>query len=374
MTAFVDNFFFYCLGVLAVPAAVLGLAGKRLWQYGLFASAVFILLIYGAPGGGIIYLLAFVAWTYAATAIYSRLKARQKPLVFGAFLALTLIPLALAKSLGAFRFVGISYMTFRAMQYIIDIKKKKIDRAALSELTYFICFFPALSSGPIDRRRRFAADMRALRTRGEYLELLRDGIWKFAAGALYSFAIAPAIDTFALAPLASKSGTFPIIGYAYAYTLYLFFNFAGYSSLAVGTSYIFGIKAPDNFNMPFLSRDLKEFWTRWHISLSSFFRDFIYGEFVAGRLKKRTFKNPRTASYIGLMLTMLVMGAWHGYELRFIAYGAYHGIFLCVNEWLDVNSKCFKRLKKHAFGSVACALFTFHAVAFGMLIFSGKLF
>ncbi|MDR2420644.1 MAG: D-alanyl-lipoteichoic acid biosynthesis protein DltB [Oscillospiraceae bacterium] len=377
MTAFLDNYFFYCLGVMAVPAAALGIAGRRLWQYGLFASGIFILLIYGAPGGGLIYFIVFLLWSYVAAAVYSKLGARRNAALFSVFLTLALLPLAVAKSalgLMTFRFAGISYMTFRTVQFIVGVKEGKTESVRPHEFAYFVLFFPALSSGPIDRLRRFTDDMRARRTREEYLELLRDGIWKFAVGALYSFAIAPAINAYALEPLDAMKGAIPVAAYAYVYTIHLFFNFAGYSALAVGTSCVFGIKTPDNFNMPFLSRDMKEFWTRWHVSLSSFFRDYIYGKFVAACLKRRAFGNSRAASYLGAMLTMLVMGVWHGYGARFIVYGVYHGAFMCANEWLDIKTKWFKRLKKHTFGSILCTFFTFHIVAFGMLIFSGKLF
>ena len=160
----------------------------------------------------------------------------------------------------------------------------------------------------------------------------------------------------------------------YGYTLFLFCNFAGYSSMAIGTGYLLGVRVPENFRQPFLSVDMKEFWSRWHSTLSTWLRDYVYSRFVLRSLKQRRFRNPRTASYLGYLLTMLAMGLWHGLAPRYLAYGAYHSALMCLNEALDLRWKPFKKLKKQGAGQLCCALVTFHLFAFGLLIFSGRLF
>ena len=161
----------------------------------------------------------------------------------------------------------------------------------------------------------------------------------------------------------------------YAYTFYLFFDFAGYSAFAIGFSYLLGIHTPENFNRPFLSRDIRDFWNRWHISLSSWFRDHVYNRFVFTALKGHWFKNRYTASYLGYMLTMGLMGIWHGTALNYLVYGLYHGLLLSATDWLNRRFKNNRLLNDNRFlWRAASIVVTFHLVAFGLLIFSGRLF
>ena len=143
--------------------------------------------------------------------------------------------------------------------------------------------------------------------------------------------------------------------------------------MAVGASYILGIKTPDNFNMPFLSRDMKDFWSRWHISLSTWLRDYVYTRFVAASLRGEWFKDRRTGSYIGYIITMLTMGLWHGLTPAYIIYGAYHGLLMCANDLLDTRSRRYKKLKKKPVVEVISVIVTFHLFSFGLLIFSGRI-
>ena len=375
---FADDYFFYILLIAVVPALVLGLTEKSLKVYGLAASMVFVFLACGL-GIGLAAFSAFFVYSYLITALYAFLNrmitgARTRRITFRIFIILTLLPMILAKSVyGAvwFHILGVSYVTFRVIQYTVDIHSGKIKKAGLFGFTYFTLFFPAIASGPIDRRDRFMKDMEARLSRSEYIALAREGAWRIAKGLLYSFAAAPALNA-ALQKVNDVKGILGYAGYAYIYTVYLFFNFAGYSALAIGTAYLFGIRMVENFDMPFLSRDLKEFWTRWHMSLSSFFRDFVYNRFVFMTLKHKWFKKQRIGSYIGYILTMGLMGVWHGFSVNYVVYGLYQGMFMCVNEWLD-GKTAFKHLKNSRAGGILCAFVTFHIFAFGLLFFSGKL-
>ena len=126
---------------------------------------------------------------------------------------------------------------------------------------------------------------------------------------------------------------------------YLFFDFAGYSSMAVGTSYLLGIRTPDNFNRPFLSIDMKDFWNRWHITLSSWFRDFIFTRFMVDSARKKRFKSRLNGAAAGLILNMTIMGIWHGLEPHYIIYGVYHGLILAVTEIYQKKSKFYRNHK-----------------------------
>lgn len=116
--------------------------------------------------------------------------------------------------------------------------------------------------------------------------------------------------------------------YMYAYSMYLFFDFAGYTAFAVGVSYMMGIKSPENFNKPFISRNIKDFWNRWHMSLSFWFRDYVFMRFVFFMTKKKWIKNRMAVSNIGYFVLFLLMGAWHGLALQYIIYGLYHAVVM----------------------------------------------
>jgi membrane protein involved in D-alanine export len=249
---------------------------------------------------------------------------------------------------------------------------KKID--PLQYLT-FLLFFPTISSGPIDRYRRFSQDWERERTKENVIQDLDGGIHRIFTGFLYKFILAALIKQYWLDVASAGTDVLSTISYMYAYFLYLFFDFAGYSAFAIGFSYIFGIHTPENFNQPFLSRDIREFWNRWHMSLSFWFRDHIYNRFTFAALKGKWFKDSHTASYLGFLLTMGLMGLWHGAELHYIVYGLYHGALLAVTNWLDRKYKGNRLLNdKGLFWHSLSIVITFHLVAIGLLIFSGRLF
>ena len=349
--------FFLILLIAMLPPVVLGLRGKNLRVCGLAVTAVMLLLIFG----------------------YLRLRRRtaQRRLLW-LMLLLSLVPLLLVKlslwvePLRVLSMLGVSYMSFRAVQILIEIYDGYLTELDFADVSYFILFFPSISSGPLDRYRRFTADVHRTYTAEEYRVLLRDGLWRLMTGAFYSLVVGNLIWQYWLSPL-PEGGFLPTLSYMYGYTFFMFFNFAGYSRMAVGTAYLLGVAQPDNFNCPFLSLDMKDFWSRWHISLSTYLRDYVYTRFCMAALRGKWFKGRRTSSYLGYVLTMLVMGAWHGLTLGYLVYGAYHGVLMCLNDVLDTQCKGFKKLKKNPKAAVPLMLVTFHLFSFGLLLFSGRL-
>jgi membrane protein involved in D-alanine export len=323
---------------------------------------------------------AILQWLIAILFLLIRKRGKNQ-FAFYAAVLLSLLPLLAAKFVPLFQadyqifFLGLSYITFRSLDVIIGIHDGMI--ASLPPIQYltFLLFFPAISSGPIDRYKRFEEDWKRERTRSEVLSDLDGAVHRVFTGFLYKFILAALIKQYWLDPLANAHSIIHTASYMYAYTFYLFFDFAGYSAFAVGFSYLFGIHTPENFNRPFLSRDIRDFWNRWHMSLSFWFRDHIYNRFVFTALKNKWFKDRYTASYLGYILTMGLMGVWHGTALHYIVYGLYHGILLALTAWLDRRFKGNRLLNSQAFiWQAASILITFHLVAFGLLIFSGKLF
>lgn len=377
MTPYSGLLFFYLLVILLIPAVLLGLWEKSQKLYGMIFTVIMLIVVF-AINGQLPQLIGFYLWEMALCALFWRCKKRTKPFLWLA-VGLSVLPLALVKlgevwePLSFFGLLGISYMTFRAAGVIMDIYDGTLTKLHPGAFSYFLLFFPSVSSGPIDRYRRFLGDLDRRLSRAEYIQLLRQGVWKLMGGAFSALVLSSLIQQFWLSPL-PEEGFAATVSYMYGYTFFLFFNFAGYSSMAIGTGYLLGITVPENFHQPFLSVDMKDFWARWHISLSTWLRDHVYTRFVMGSLRAKRFRGQRTASYIGYLLTMMTMGLWHGLSPHYLVYGAYHGLLMCVNEALDLHWKAFRRYKRQGWGQVLCALVTFHLFSFGLLIFSGRLF
>lgn len=376
MIPFSGLLFFYLLFLGLLPAVVLGLLGKKLHYHGIFLCAAMLVIVFW-QNGQLAALALFFLWEMALCCLFWRLPKRTRPLLWAAVI-LALGPLGLIKlgevlqPFSLFRLMGASYMSFRAVQVLLDIYDGRLQKLRPVALGYFLLFFPAVSSGPIDRYRRFLSDLDRPPDRERYRTLLAQGIWKLAGGCVSAVVISGFIQQYWLAALPA-SGFGATLSYMYGYTFYLFFNFAGYSSMAIGTGYLLGIQMPENFNQPFLSVDMKDFWSRWHISLSTWLRDYLYSRFVMKSLKQKRFSNPRTASYLGYVLNMMAMGAWHGLQPQYLLYGVYHSALMCLNEVLDLHCKSFRSFKNHGAGQVVCVLVTFHLFSFGLLIFSGRL-
>lgn len=165
-----------------------------------------------------------------------------------------------------------------------------------------------------------------------------------------------------------------LVGVMYVYSMYLFFDFAGYSLFAVGTSYFMGIETPMNFNSPFKSRNIKDFWNRWHMTLSFWFRDYIYMRLVFFFMKHKVFKSPKTTANVTYILNMTIMGFWHGVTWYYVTYGILHGVALVVNDWWLRYKKSHRgQIPHNKFTEVFATFITFNFVCFTFLLFSGFL-
>lgn len=380
MIPYGELLFFYVLALLSIPAVILGLKGRRIKWYGIIVNLFMLFLLFGNSAIQVLSLVMFYAGELILIKIYLYINRRFKSRwLMRLAVFFSIMPLLLVKSSSLFidkpiGFLGISYVTFKCIQMLIEIYDGLIKEVNIFDFTYFLLFFPTISSGPIDRSRRFMEDINHVPSGEEYKKLLKTGIWKIFTGIAYKFIISLLVYNFWLGQIRAGSGVLSTISYMYAYSMYLFFDFAGYSLMAVGTSYLLGVRTPPNFDKPFLSRDIKDFWNRWHISLSTWFRDFIYTRFVMQSLKKKRFKSRYTASYIAYIITMGTMGIWHGTELNYIVYGLYHGILIIATDFFQRKSKWYKKVKDTPSYGYISVLVTFNLVCFGFLIFSGFLF
>lgn len=377
MTAFESPSFFCLLAALSVPAIVLGLTGRRIRRYGMVATmVVLIALMWPTPAqaAALAGFLAFQTALMMGHLVFIGRHGRHHPWERRAAVLLALLPLALVKVTALFPtlsvgFLGVSYVTFRAVQVVVEISDGLLTRLPVLDYLYFLTFFPTLASGPIDRSRRFAQDADLGFAPADYGRLLGRGLAQLVLGAVYKFGIA----AFFAAQLPSAgTGPLGLVRSMYLYGFDLFFDFAGYSAMAVGASAIFGIRTPPNFRLPFVAENIKDFWNRWHISLSFWFRDFIYTRLVMALVRRRVFANNLTASRLAYVVNMLAMGVWHGLAVHYVLYGAYHGLLLVLHDVYE-RSPLYAALKGRLWYRLLGIFVTFHLVMFGFLLFSGKL-
>ena len=367
--------------VLLIPGIIAGFMGKRIKYFGMVASIFALCMIFGFHSLQMYQFLIFLACESALIMCYYFFNKRAKSdFVYFGVLILSFLPIILIKSViyvpryNFLGFIGISYVSFRVWQLIIEIHDNHIEKLPFLDMLYFITFFPTISSGPIDRYQRFTKDLNNVIPKDEYVKkYLFFGIKKILLGAVYKLGIAAFISLYVIDKLPNEKTFLSVVVYMYAYTFYLFFDFAGYSNFAVGTSYILGVKTPENFNKPFLAHNMKEFWDRWHMSLSKWFGDYLFSRFVLNTLRNGTFKSKKVAVRCGYLLTMTIMGLWHGFTLFYVAYGIYQGIMLVITDFY-LKSKVYRKFKKSSYYDVVSRVVCFQIVAIGMLIFSGYLF
>ncbi|AUJ32606.1 MAG: D-alanyl-lipoteichoic acid biosynthesis protein DltB [Liquorilactobacillus nagelii] len=381
-------YFIYLL--LAITPLVISLYfGKRLVKYEVLVNIVFIYLMFDASSWPqLIALIAFLAWQTILVLIYFKYRKKaNNNLVFYLWTLLLLIPIIIVKVTPAVSgknsligFLGISYLTFRAVGTLIEIRDGAIKEFNTGHFIRFMAFMPAITSGPIDRFRRFEKDYQKVPDRQEYLGMVDKAVHYLFLGFLYKFVLSYFLGSRLLPMLEAKAMfysphfTWYLVGVMYVYGLYLFFDFAGYSLFAVAISYLMGVKTPMNFNKPFLSKNIKEFWNRWHMTLSFWFRDYIFMRFVFTATRHKWIKNRNTLSSLAYLLNMFVMGCWHGLTWYYILYGLMHGLGLIINDWwLRLKKKHLKWLPHNKFTEFIAIVITFNFVMLSFLLFSGFL-
>lgn len=373
MNYFEGNEFFLLLFVVLLIGFVINFFEKRKDYYILTLSLLFVGAIHGKSRAMIAYLLAFIVYQYVLVFIAQRMDSKRlKPLVMLSILPLVVNKVFAITQLHLLAFIGISYISFKTIQIMLEISDGLIkEKISVKDYLQFLLFFPTVSSGPIDRSRRFLKEINEVMPRKDYLELAGSGIYRIVLGLLYKVVLSTYVYQILFA-LSNTGTVIYSIKYMYLYTLYLFFDFAGYSLMAVGSSNILGIQTPMNFNKPFLSIDIKDFWTRWHITLSTWLRDFVFSRVLMQVIRKKWFKNRLHNAAYAYMVNMLVMGFWHGVSVSYIAYGFYHGILMSGFEIYQKKSTFYKKHKNKTWYKLMSWFVTINLVVIGFFIFSGE--
>ncbi|HVO68882.1 MAG TPA: MBOAT family O-acyltransferase [Aggregatilineaceae bacterium] len=271
--------------------------------------------------------------------------------------------------------LGFSYVAFRLIHTLRDRQTGKLPSLSLREYTTYVIFFPAFTAGPIDRAERFLPELRALP--GPDPSRFVQGGMRIAAGIGKKFVIADSLAYMALsattAHQANSVGGLWVLLYAYAFRIY--FDFSGYSDIAIGIGQLFGIKLPENFSQPYLKRNITQFWQSWHTTLSQWVRFYVFSPLTRYLLTRDHKPSPMILALIGQLATMLAIGLWHGVTWGFAAWGVWHGVGLFIHKvWSDHTRLYYLKLRERprlgqALG-VAGTLLTFHFVVLGWVWFA----
>jgi D-alanyl-lipoteichoic acid acyltransferase DltB (MBOAT superfamily) len=258
--------------------------------------------------------------------------------------------------------VGISFYTFTQIAFLVDAWRGNVARYGLPHYALFVTYFPHLIAGPILHHRDMIPQFENERTKRPDPHLILCGLIIFAIGLFKKTCLADGIQPLVAPAFGANTPSFDQawIG-ALAYTFQLYFDFSGYSDMAIGISLMFGIFLPLNFNSPYKATSIIDFWRRWHMTLSQFLRDYLYIPLGGNR-------HGRTLRYVNLMITMLLGGLWHGAAWTFVVWGALHGAYLCVNHaWSNYGPAIAPRFARAA-NAVAFVL-TFVSVVIAWVFF-----
>ena len=262
--------------------------------------------------------------------------------------------------------VGVSFFTFQAITYVVDIYKGKIKPAHILDFSVYLAFFPHLVAGPIVRAAEFIPQLQ----RSQPIErqqvsraALLIGIGLFKKVVIASYLSTTIVDPVFALP--GQHSSLEILLGIYGYAIQIYADFSGYTDMAIGIALLLGITFPQNFDRPYVSASLQEFWRRWHMTLSRWLRDYLYIALGGNR-------NGRWNTYRNLFLTMTLGGLWHGASVTFLAWGMYHGIGLGIERWIGERRAARGEIEPEVMSTRRLWLgriLTFHLVCIGWVLF-----
>lgn len=273
--------------------------------------------------------------------------------------------------------LGFSYVSFRLIAVLLDYRAGRLPKEgyALSDLVTYTLFFPAYTAGPIDRAQRFIPELQSAKSFDAAIVV--EGFSRIAVGIFKKFVIADTLAIIALSPVlveqtTTTTGMWLLV---YLYALQIYFDFSGYSDVAIGIGRLYGIKLPENFDRPYLQRNIQQFWQRWHITLSTWFRLYFFTPFSRTMIRSQ-YDIPQWFIVLAAqMSTMILIGMWHGITLNFVLWGAWHGLGLFLHKMLADNTKSwYRKVQANTWSrrlmAGASVLATFHFVALGWVFFA----
>ncbi len=268
--------------------------------------------------------------------------------------------------------LGISFFTFTQIAFLVDAYRGEVKETNFVHYGLFVTYFPHLIAGPVLHHKEMMPQFAHAATYKIHWENLSVGLTIFAIGLFKKVVLADGIAPFAspVFATATDGGILTFVeawGGALAYTFQLYFDFSGYSDMAIGVSRLFGVRLPLNFDSPYKSVNIIEFWRRWHITLSRFLRDYLYFSLGGNRKGK-------VRRYINLMATMLLGGLWHGAGWTFVIWGGLHGLYLVINHsWHQICGAAGQHKKSSTrLGRFASMMLTFVVVVVAWVFFRAQ--
>jgi alginate O-acetyltransferase complex protein AlgI len=261
--------------------------------------------------------------------------------------------------------VGISFYTFTQIAFLVDAYRGKVAHYRLPHYALFVTYFPHLIAGPILHHKDMIPQFERAETKRPDPHLILCGLIIFAIGLFKKTCLADGIQPLVALAFGPSPPSFDQawIG-ALAYTFQLYFDFSGYSDMAIGISLMFGIFLPLNFNSPYKATSIIDFWRRWHMTLSRFLRDYLYISLGGNR-------HGSLARYVNLMVTMALGGLWHGAAWTFVIWGVLHGLYLCINHvWNNYGPAIAPRFERPA--RLAAFALTFLSVVVAWVFFRAE--
>lgn len=264
--------------------------------------------------------------------------------------------------------LGISFFTFTQIAFLVDTYRGEVKEYNFAHYGLFVTYFPHLIAGPVLHHKEMMPQFALRSTYTLHLENIAIGLSFFAIGLFKKVVLADGVSPYVtpvFAYHANEVVTFPVAwGGVLAYTFQLYFDFSGYSDMAIGLSYLIGVKLPLNFDSPYKAINIVDFWRRWHMTLSRFLRDYLY--IPLGGNKKGKMRR-----YINLMVTMLLGGLWHGAGWTFVIWGGLHGVYLVINHgWSAFRKALGQRMENPTWwGRVSGRFITFVAVVVAWVFF-----
>lgn len=273
--------------------------------------------------------------------------------------------------------LGFSYLAFRLLHTIRDRQTGILPTLSLQEYVSYVLFFSSFIAGPIDRVERFVNDFRSL-VHLSFQSQYTIGISRISIGLFKKFIIADtlaqgmALDAINAAQIENTLGAWLIL---YGYSLRLFFDFSGYSDIAIGIGALFGIQLPENFNQPYTKTSITKFWQSWHITLSNWVRTYIFSPLSRHLLRREPKPSPILIVLITQLTTMIVIGLWHGVTINFLIWGIWHGIGLFIHkQWTDNTRGFYRQLREKPLqariANMLAWFITFHFVVLGWVWFA----
>jgi len=273
------------------------------------------------------------------------------------------------------RWLGFSYVAFRLIHTLRDRQAGRLRDVSLLDYVNFVIFFPAISAGPIDKLQRFSKDLQQPVSRD--LSSLGDAFYRILVGLFKKYALADTLALMALntqnATQIQSSGWGWVVVYAYAFQIY--FDFAGYTDIAIGLGRLLGIQLPENFNRPYLKPNLTQFWNNWHMTLTQWFRAYFFNPFSRSLRSRYRDLSPAGMILITQLSTMLLIGLWHGITWNFVLWGFWHGLGLFLqnrySDWVKPRLTRWEDRPRIQTGlKILNVLVTFHFVALGWIWFA----